>query len=71
MENWRDGASQFDATLVLRRKPLTGRMLTQALLSVPFVTLKVSAAIYWQALRLLVKRIPFFTHPKKLSPEPG
>jgi DUF1365 family protein len=46
-------------------------MLTQALLSVPFVTLKVSAAIYWQALRLLIKRIPFFTHPKKLSPEPG
>ena len=71
MENWRDGASQFDATLVLRRRPLNGRMLTQALLSVPFVTLKVSAAIYWQALRLLIKRIPFFTHPKKLSPEPG
>jgi DUF1365 family protein len=69
MENWREGVPRFDATLVLRRRPLTGRTLARALLSVPFVTLKVSAAIYWQALRLLVKRTPFFTHPGKLPPE--
>ena len=65
MENWRDGASQFDATLTLGRRPLTGAALARALLAVPFVTLKVSALIYWQALVLLLKRTPFFTHPGK------
>jgi DUF1365 family protein len=67
MENWREGALQFDATLTLRREPLTGAALARALLSVPFVTLKVSALIYWQALVLLLKRVPFFTHPDKLA----
>ena len=63
MENWRDGASQFDATLTLRREPITHRSLTRALLGFPLVTVKVSAMIYWQALRLLLKRTPFFAHP--------
>jgi DUF1365 family protein len=26
---------------------------------------KVVAGIYWQALRLRVKRVPFFVHPSK------
>ena len=29
----------------------------------PFMTLKVIAAIYWEALRLFLKRIPIFSHP--------
>ena len=63
MECWRDGRSQFDASLTLRHKPLSGPTLTRALLSVPLVTFKVSAMIYWQALKLLLKRTPFFSHP--------
>lgn len=70
MENWREGAPQFDATLTLRRRPLDGAQLARALLAVPFVTLKVSALIYWQALKLLLKRVPFFTHPKQLADGP-
>ena len=31
----------------------------------PLMTLKVGAAIYWQALRLWSKKVPFYTHPKK------
>jgi DUF1365 family protein len=30
------------------------------------MTLKVAALIYWQALRLWLRRTPFFTHPAKL-----
>ncbi|MBM4224410.1 MAG: DUF1365 domain-containing protein, partial [Gammaproteobacteria bacterium] len=67
MENWKDGLAQFDATLTLRREPLTARSLGRALLAFPFITLKVSALIYWQALLLLLKRTPFFTHPDKLA----
>ncbi len=69
MENWRDGSRVFDATLTLRREPLSSASLARALVSFPFVTLKVSAMIYWQALRLWLKRTPFFTHPKLADPK--
>ena len=67
MENWKDGQSHFDATLTLRREPITGRSLARALAAVPLITFKVSALIYWQALLLLIKRTPFFTHPDKIT----
>lgn len=65
MENLRDGERVFDATLSLRRQPLTSRALTRALLSYPFITLKVAGLIYWQALKLWLKRTPFFNHPAR------
>lgn len=54
---------QFDATLSLRRRPLSQAALTAALVAYPFMTLQVVFLIHWQALKLLVKRTPFFTHP--------
>jgi len=53
----------FDATLNLRREPISGTALARALARHPFMTCKVGAAIYWNALRLWFKRTPFFTHP--------
>jgi DUF1365 family protein len=64
MENWRGGEACFDATLNLQRKPMTARNLALALLQFPLITLKVSALIYWQALKLFVKRAPFHPHPR-------
>jgi len=66
MENSRAGAVEFDATLHLRREPITGLSLARALCAFPLITLTVSARIYWQALRLWLKRTPFFAHPDKL-----
>ena len=53
----------FDATLSLRRREITPSVMNAMLLRYPWLSLKVVAAIYWQALRLLLKRIPFVPHP--------
>jgi hypothetical protein len=34
------------------------------------MTLQVVGAIYWQALRLWLKRVPFYTHPRKVARTP-
>ena len=60
------GADQlFDASLALHRRDITRASLTGVLLRYPMMTAKVISMIYWQALRLVLKRTPFFTHPKK------
>lgn len=64
MENWREGERLFDATLSLRRQPLDGMALARVLGRFPLVTLKVVGAIYWQALRLWAKGVPFCSHPQ-------
>lgn len=53
----------LDTTLSLRQQPLDGRGMAGALLRFPLMTLKVIAAIHWEALCLLLKRIPLFPHP--------
>jgi uncharacterized protein len=60
-----DRAAQplFDATLMLRRRPLSAPVLAATLLRFPWMTLKVISAIHWQALRLWLKRVPVHTHP--------
>jgi len=63
MENWQAGQPQFDATLNLRREEMTAGVMARALIHFPLITARVSALIYWQALKLLCKRVPFHSHP--------
>ncbi|MBC7416263.1 MAG: DUF1365 domain-containing protein [Herminiimonas sp.] len=44
-------------------QPLTDRRALQALVRYPFLTFGVVARIHWQALRLWIKRVPFFRKP--------
>jgi hypothetical protein len=67
MENFRGGEKIFDATLQFARRPITAWSLAGALLRYPFMTLAVIRRIYWQALRLWLKRVPFHTHPSKVN----
>jgi len=67
MENFRTGEKAFDATLALDREEITAAALAKTLISFPLITAQVSLAIYWQALKLWLKKAPFHTHPDKLA----
>jgi DUF1365 family protein len=58
----------FDASLALKRREISPAALNRVLIKYPLMTAKVTAMIYWQALRLLLKKTPLFDHPKKRKP---
>jgi hypothetical protein len=55
----------FRADLGLERREIKGRSLARVLAQYPLMTVKVIAAIYWQAFRLRIKGAPFYDHPAK------
>lgn len=65
MIDYEGGEKLFDASLALSRRRITRSVLTRMLIQYPLMTAKVISLIYWQALRLVLKRTPFFAHPEK------
>ncbi|RIZ69783.1 MAG: DUF1365 domain-containing protein [Methylococcales bacterium] len=65
MQLQQDNDCCFDATLQLKAKAMTPAEMRNLPLRFPFLTLSVVIAIYWQALRLWLKGIPFYSHPEK------
>ena len=69
MKNMEAGECVFNAYMRLHAQEITSKNLAQSLVQFPFMTGKVIAAIYWQALKLWFKRTPFYSHPKHLNHE--
>ncbi len=65
MGNYVSGERLFSASIALQRSEITPGSLARVLVTFPFMTMKVISGIYWQALRLWLKRVPFYTHPNK------
>ncbi len=63
VDDLRNGAPVFSASMVLERRPPDRRSLGRVLWRYPMMTMRVSWGIYRQALALRRKGVPLYTHP--------
>jgi DUF1365 family protein len=61
----REQERRLATELQLSRRALDAAAMTSLMMSYPFMAWRVSAAIYWQALRLRSKGAAFHAHPRR------
>ena len=65
MTNYKQNQKALDVVMNLERKKIKTMNLISVLLSYPLISFKVFSAIYWEALKIHWKKIPFHSHPRK------
>lgn len=71
MQLYREKHLQFVADMFMQAEPLSAANMNHLPWQFPLQTLRVLMRIYWQALRLWLKRIPFFGHPGSTDKQSG
>jgi DUF1365 family protein len=69
MDSFEDELKMFNAGMCLERKPINQFSLARVLVDFPLMTMKVVTAIYWQALKLWIRKTPFYSHPENIEQE--
>lgn len=69
MDSYEGEKKLFNAHMELQYKTIDHFSMAGMLVSYPLMTVKVITAIYWQALRLWLKKVPFHSHPRHLEQE--
>jgi DUF1365 family protein len=63
LDNYRDGSRVFASQLAMDRRAINSANLARAIATDPFMTLRVSSLIHWQAAKLWLKRARYYGHP--------
>ncbi len=64
IENWAQEEKVFDASIYLQKIEINSRTLRNVLFNFPLMTLKVTAMIHFEAIKLWMKGIRYVPHPK-------
>ena len=64
IENWDNSEKIFSANIALQKNAINRSALRQVLASYPLMTLKVTSAIHFEALKLWSKGISYVPHPR-------
>ena len=69
MNNFENEMMVFNASMQMEKEAISHNSMAKILINFPFMTIKVVTAIYWQALKLWIRKTPFHSHPKKIKQE--